>query len=253
MGKPKFFQWFAYDVRTVATDCSGMSGEQEATYHRLMRYLWDEGPQMEAVLRGRSFGNWDAISHCFTDHGTGLSLGWLEEYRAKANGTSERQRSNRGSTTVQPRLNNGKSTELPSREEEEEQKEKKERVRVPRQAIDLETFRSMCNDAVKENATLLSEGERKPFFAYWTETNAAGKHRFQGEKYFDIARRMGTWQAKANNGAANGFKSTAEPMFDGTPLSVLEKFRLDFEKEHGRLPGGGDKLPKGYSRWKGWI
>lgn len=159
MAKPKFFQWFAYDVRTVATDCSGMSGEQEATYHRLMRYLWDEGPQMEAVLRGRSFGNWDAISHCFTDHGTGLSLGWLEEYRAKANGTSERQRSNRGSTTVQPRLNNGKSTELPSREEEEEEKEsksKKERKALFSNSrfVELQECESALPELVSEGVSL---------------------------------------------------------------------------------------------------
>ncbi len=125
MGKPKFLQWFAYDARRVGADCAGMTGDQEATYHRLMRYLWDEGPQQEHILRGRSFGNWEAISHCFTPSGEGISLAWLEEYRSRACATSERQRNNRGATMVKPSTDHGKSTEAPSREEEEQESKKK--------------------------------------------------------------------------------------------------------------------------------
>jgi hypothetical protein len=104
-----------------------MSGDQEATYHRLMRYLWDEGPQPVTILRGRSFGNWDAIQHCFSGSDDATSLSWLEDYRKRAEATSVRQRNNRGTTVVQPSSNNGTSTDAPSREEEDkESKSKKE-------------------------------------------------------------------------------------------------------------------------------
>jgi len=138
MAKPKFLQWFAYDARKVGSDCAGMTGDQEATYHRLMRYLWDEGPQPEAILRGRSFGNWDGIAHCFTAAQSGLSLGWLEEYRTRAGATSERQRNNRGATMVQPNTNHGESVVPPSREEEEtERKSKSKKKSVAPEAREL--------------------------------------------------------------------------------------------------------------------
>lgn len=57
-----------------------------------------------------------------------------------------------------------------------------------------EEFAKACRAAVDANPDLLPNAEHKPFFDYWTEANpSTGKMRFQGEKFFDVARRMGTW------------------------------------------------------------
>lgn len=215
--KPKFLQWFAYDSRIVGADCSGMSGDQEATYHRLMRYLWDVGPQIEPVLRGRSFGHWDAISHCFTPHKEGLSLSWLEEYRAKARSVSDRQKENRlkamdnppsnhGSTTVQPPNDRGTSMDVPSREDEEEDKEEKKKVKRSATAsarqrpswrlakeVRVAAFIEACKEAVAKNPDRIEDEERKKFFDYWTEGDEGGKMLFEMAKVFDHGRRMDRW------------------------------------------------------------
>lgn len=39
----------------------------------------------------------------------------------------------------------------------------------------------------------LVELEIKKFISYWTEPSRQGKQRWQGEKYFDISRRLATW------------------------------------------------------------
>lgn len=39
----------------------------------------------------------------------------------------------------------------------------------------------------------LVEFEIKKFISYWTESSRQGKQRWQGEKYFDISRRLASW------------------------------------------------------------
>ena len=45
----------------------------------------------------------------------------------------------------------------------------------------------------KEKCFSNVEEELENFKGYWTETNSSGKERWQGEKYFDIKRRLNTW------------------------------------------------------------
>lgn len=44
----------------------------------------------------------------------------------------------------------------------------------------------------------LAINEIKSFIEYWTETDKIGKMRYQGEKYFDIKRRIATWVNNSN-------------------------------------------------------
>jgi len=41
--------------------------------------------------------------------------------------------------------------------------------------------------------TELVDLEIKKFISYWTETNQRGKQRWQGQKFFDVSRRLATW------------------------------------------------------------
>ena len=45
----------------------------------------------------------------------------------------------------------------------------------------------------------VATNEIKKFVSYWTESNEVGKMRFQGEKYFDIKRRLVTWFSRIRN------------------------------------------------------
>jgi hypothetical protein len=71
---------------------------------------------------------------------------------------------------------------------------------------DAEWFKAECAKAVADNPDLLVTSERKGFFDYWTEQSTSGKMRFEGEKYFDFARRMRTWQSNATKAIPFGAK-----------------------------------------------
>lgn len=59
----------------------------------------------------------------------------------------------------------------------------------------LAAFRLLCLSVHREKA-ILSNEEAKKFFLYWTERSPSGKkHRWEFEKTFDIARRMGYWSS----------------------------------------------------------
>ena len=60
--------------------------------------------------------------------------------------------------------------------------DEKEDVDVKVDISDLSSFES------KYDKQMLAD-----FQAYWTETNTRGKMRYQGEKFFDIAKRLATW------------------------------------------------------------
>jgi hypothetical protein len=50
----------------------------------------------------------------------------------------------------------------------------------------------------------------KDFFDYWTEPNTKGKLRYQCEKFFDIKRRINTWNKNTNKyGNSKTFSATA--------------------------------------------
>jgi hypothetical protein len=101
---------------------------------------------------------------------------------------------------------------------------------------DAEWFKAECAKAVADNPDLLVTSERKGFFDYWTERSTSGKMRFEGEKYFDFARRMRTWQTNATKVIPFGNKPTQRsgPMSRSEAKAVLDQIRVD----RGIPPGG---------------
>ena len=58
-------------------------------------------------------------------------------------------------------------------------------------------------EASKGAPRATAEAEVKKFVSYWTEPNKSGtKVRWEGEKFFDIRRRLGTWFGNAGKFAA---------------------------------------------------
>ena len=53
--------------------------------------------------------------------------------------------------------------------------------------------------------------EYNRFINYWTESNTKGKMRFQGEKYFDINRRVNTWLERSEQNSYNKSNETIDP------------------------------------------
>lgn len=53
--------------------------------------------------------------------------------------------------------------------------------------------------------------EYNRFINYWTESNAKGKMRFQGEKYFDINRRINTWIERSEQNTYNKSNEIIDP------------------------------------------
>jgi uncharacterized protein YdaU (DUF1376 family) len=47
--------------------------------------------------------------------------------------------------------------------------------------------------------------------------------------------------------------STGEPVYKGTPQSILEAYRKDFREDHDRYPTISDNPPAGYAEYAGWI
>lgn len=58
---------------------------------------------------------------------------------------------------------------------------------------------SLTLEGVSDN---FLEQERLKFISYWTESNAKGKQRWEGEKYFDVSRRFATWISRAKEYSA---------------------------------------------------
>jgi len=109
-----------------------------------------------------------------------------------------------------------------------EKKGKKE-VGVPPPRMNFEQFAEACRIAYKASP-ILTPSEGKAFFDYWTEGHSTGKGRWQGEKFFDIRRRMATWASRAKV-APNG---KPIPMTKAEAYAKLEEFRA----ANGIEPGG---------------
>lgn len=58
------------------------------------------------------------------------------------------------------------------------------------QEIQNQTIDLLASKGISRN---IAEAELKKFISYWTESNQHGKKRWQGEKFFDIKRRLATW------------------------------------------------------------
>jgi hypothetical protein len=69
----------------------------------------------------------------------------------------------------------------------------------------LKSFENLLN-----SHTDLIGTNYKDFFDYWTEPNTKGKLRYQCEKFFDIKRRINTWNKNTNKyGNSKTFSATA--------------------------------------------
>lgn len=63
--------------------------------------------------------------------------------------------------------------------------------------LEQEKLSSLVAKGIDEN---FAKRELAKFVSYWTETNQRGKQRWQGEKYFDINKRIATWFQRAIDG-----------------------------------------------------
>lgn len=116
------------------------------------------------------------------------------------------------------------------KERREEGKKDSLAAKPPKRTLDW--FKAECRRVADANPDLLDKSEHKPFYDYWTEASPSGALRFQGEKYFDVKRRMQTWQRNAN----------AKPSFASKPAEMTRKEALqvceDIRAKNGIPPGG---------------
>ena len=87
---------------------------------------------------------------------------------------------------------------------------------------------------VKIDLSDLSEFEAKydknileEFKAYWTETNSKGKMRFQAEKFFDISKRLATWQRNQTKFLQNKKEATTFIPAESRPIRVHESYQTN--------------------------
>ena len=106
------------------------------------------------------------------------------------------------------------------------------RKRPRTQTWTLEQFQDAFRAVVHANPDRLAKSERTPFYAYWTEADLTGRMRFQSEKFFDVGRRMDTWQ-RNNFGKSNGNR-LGHQMTKAEADAIL----ADIRKAHDIAPGG---------------
>lgn len=87
---------------------------------------------------------------------------------------------------------------------------------------------------VKIDLSDLSEFEAKydknileEFKAYWTETNSKGKMRFQAEKFFDISKRLATWQRNQTKFLQNKKEANTFIPAESRPIRVHESYQTN--------------------------
>lgn len=91
------------------------------------------------------------------------------------------------------------NTQATTIEEGKKERRKEEESAQAHQPINsIEDFKARCSEVIAANPDRLAISERKGFFDYWTEKDAKGRMRFEQEKFFDLGRRMDTWQRNAN-------------------------------------------------------
>jgi hypothetical protein len=65
------------------------------------------------------------------------------------------------------------------------------------------------------------------FQAYWTETNSKGKMRHQGEKFFDIAKRLATWARNQSTFSKNKKNEQTQELPAGRSHRLHESFTFN--------------------------
>jgi hypothetical protein len=72
-------------------------------------------------------------------------------------------------------------------------KRTRERTADAARALTPDNFQDRAKAA---NGGRLTEQQLEAFVGYWLEQNTRGKCRFQGERYFELPRRIGTWASR---------------------------------------------------------
>ncbi len=95
-------------------------------------------------------------------------------------------------------------------------KDENEEVDVKVDISDLTSFES------KYDKQMLAD-----FQAYWTETNSRGKMRYQGEKFFDIAKRLATWARNQSTFSKNKKNEQTQELPAGRSHRLHESFTFN--------------------------
>lgn len=124
-----------------------------------------------------------------------VTLRKWEQFQIDGEDVDSKRTSNRtasGHQTIQQVIQQADTDKEGKKERKKEERE--QRVTAPPR-MSFEIFKQACRDVHKKSA-ILSNEEAKAFFEYWTEGSATGKGRWQSQKVFDIALRMGTWKKR---------------------------------------------------------
>lgn len=106
----------------------------------------------------------------------------------------------------------------------------------------VDDFKRECKAIVDADPASLLQSERAAFFAYWTEQSAYGQMRFQGEKFFDLRRRMSTWQQRAAQTAPKRGNGTVIPInAESLPheerKAIRNRIQGELRAKYGWQPG----------------
>lgn len=169
---------------------------------------WDRSKLRRTLDKLKSTGE---VNIKTTNHWTLVTVGNWAKYQEDDKQTDQPKR--------QQTTDHRPTTDRPPNTIEEGKKERREeesaQAHQPIKSVD--DFKARCSEVIAENPDRLAVSERKGFFDYWTEKDAKGRMRFQSEKFFDLGRRMDTWQRNAekrtshNLPAAPQLSPTAKP------------------------------------------
>lgn len=106
----------------------------------------------------------------------------------------------------------------------------------------VDDFKRECKAIVDNDPAILLPSERGAFFAYWTESSAYGLMRFQGEKFFDLRRRMATWQQRAAQTPTKRGNGTVIPInAESLPYeerkAIKQRIQGELRIKYGWQPG----------------
>ena len=78
-------------------------------------------------------------------------------------------------------------------------------------------------EVIKVNKNRLSETGIGSFVGYWSETSDKGKMRLHDQKYFDVTRRIGTW----NKGSKSSFGKSDKPLCEAAIRGAKRYGKVD--------------------------
>ncbi len=84
-------------------------------------------------------------------------------------------------------------TEIYNKDSKESKQGNKREAACAARALTPDNFQEHAKAA---NGGRLTEQQLEAFVSYWLEQNTRGKCRFQGERYFELPKRIGTWASR---------------------------------------------------------